>query len=199
MLVFWIVLVILILDGIVLSFLTEVENFGWATVTLVATCVGLHFFHIVDIVPWVTTHALETVWLVLGYLAIGVIWSFVKWFSFLMNFRDAFREARTAYFEARGWPANYGMNEEETAKFRQDVSSYRYGQYQFRGNSLNEKPRATKNKGRITAWMAFWPFSFVGTMINDPLRRVFKILFDAFRSLYQKMSDRVFANHPELK
>jgi hypothetical protein len=200
MLIFWIVLAVLVLDGILLSFLTEVENFGWATITLVLTCVGLHFFHIVDVVPWVTSHALETVWLVLGYLAIGVAWSFVKWFSFLMNFRDAFREARESYFRNKNWPVNYGMSDEEQAKFREEIGSYRYGlSYQFRGNSLSEKPKAAKNKSRITAWMAFWPFSFIGTMINDPLRRVFKILFDAFRSLYQRMSDRVFANHPELK
>lgn len=198
MLIFWILLIVLVLDGLVLSFLTEVENFGWATVTLIATCVALHFLHVIDVFPWVASHALETVYLVLGYLAVGVVWSFAKWFSFLLAFRDYYRDVRAGYYERKKWPADYKMTEQEELDFRSYTNDYSYTR-EYRGNRMSEKPQAAKNKSRITAWMAFWPFSFVGTMINDPLRRVFKFLFDSFRALYQKVSDRVFANHPELK
>ncbi len=90
-----------------------------------------------------------------------------KWFSFLMRFRDVLKEV--------------------------DVpGSEHYRDTMYRGNSLRQKPMAASNKAKITAWMIFWPFSMVGTVLNDPVKRIFTFLFGRFKHLYQKMSDGVF-------
>lgn len=51
----------------------------------------------------------------------------------------------------------------------------------------------------LEAWMAFWPCSVISTLLNDPIRRLFRYLFNLLKSLYQKMADAVFADDPELK
>lgn len=55
-------------------------------------------------------------------------------------------------------------------------------------------PTASDNKGRLIAWMTYWPFSAVWTIINDPIKRFFKFLFGRLENVFQKMSDRMFAD-----
>lgn len=206
-------LVIVALVGIFIveAILTEVESWGWATITLIGTIVGLHFLHVIDVVVFVKTHTLEAVSGAAIYLGAGIVWSFVKWFSFLMGFRDAYRAEKYNFLAFKKLPTNTLLEAELQEEFLCGLS-YNGGSYrnnlertwnsdvkEYRGNSLNVLPRAAKNKARITSWMAFWPFSMVGTIINDPVRRLINFLFNQFKALYQRMADRLFASHPELK
>lgn len=219
-------LVILLGLFVVECVLTEVERFGWATLTLTATLVGLgwfghlHWFGLPSLLEIVRDHGLWTLAYVGAYVVAGIVWSFVKWFSFLMGFRDTFRTEKDKFLAFKKLPAGSALSEEGQAEFIKGFSAdVRYGRrglyddkgnpikydgwtasvFEYRGNALNERPRASKNKARITAWASFWPFSFVGTVLNDPVRRLFNFLFDWFKSLYQKMSDQIFSKDVELK
>jgi len=55
------------------------------------------------------------------------------------------------------------------------------------------KPMASKHKTSITEWIAFWPISFVWTMINDPVRKIVNYIFSRIKNLFQRMSDSMFA------
>ena len=183
--------------------LTEVEHFGWATLTMVATLVGVQVFHIggVDLLAFAATHVVETVLYVLGYVAVGVVWSFVKWFSFLMAFRDKYREYKENFLTSLKLNPTGQVPDDQLGAFREYMS--RQSTYttsrSFRGNDFSERPRANKNKSRIVAWMSFWPFSVVGTVLNDPMRRFFSWLFNQFKALYQQMSDRIFRAEKEMR
>jgi hypothetical protein len=190
------VIVALIIIFVVEAVLTEVEAFGWATVTLVTTGAAVHFLHVVNLFDLVRTHVVETILFTLGYLGVGVAWSFIKWFSFLIGFRDTYRQRKESFFNSLE-AVKADLNPE--SKINQEVFHNSIKFDRFRDNELNQKPMAIRNKGRIMAWMSFWPFSMAGTIINDPIRRLFNFLFNQFKALYQKMSDKVFASHPELK
>lgn len=216
-----IVLACLLVLFCVEAVLTEVEHWGWATVTLLGTLVGLHFLHIFSVLDFVKDHTVEALVGTGGYVVIGVVWSFVKWFSFLMGFRDTYREEKEKFFEFKKMPTNSNLDaalEEEFLKGLSNEGRYN-GRYledekgnkiasaprwysdvnTYKSNSLNVKPRAAKNKARITSWGAFWPFSMVGTIINDPIRRLWNFLWGQLKALYQRMADRLLAGHPELK
>lgn len=158
---------VLLLVFSVLSLLTETERFGWASLTAVASVAVAQWMHWADIWGLIRENALVSALYVGGYVASGVAWSFVKWFSFLMRFRDVLKEVKVK-------------------------GSDHYGASSYRGVSLLKRPAAAESKGKITAWMIFWPFSAVGTVLNDPVRRLFAFLFGRFKHLYQRMSDRVF-------
>ncbi len=191
---FLIILAALFVIFVVECLLLEVEHWGWATVTLILTAVGVQLLHVVDIWGLLRHHTVESLLFVGGYLVVGVIWSFAKWFSFLIQFRDQFRETRNAWYEKNGLSLDQELTEEQQRKYDEHFIFA-----SFNGNSLNTKPKAIKNKRRITAWMAYWPFSLVGTVINDPIKRLFKFLFNTFKALYQKISDHVFRNEVGLK
>ncbi len=185
---------------------TEVENFGWATVTLIATLVGwavlghLHLFGLPSLLEFVKDHGLWTLVYVAAYVVVGVAWSFAKWFSYLMSFRDAFREQKEAFCKKNSLDPQSPVPEEKLPAFDTYLSQNVGWSAAHRGQLLSrERPRASRNKGRITAWASFWPFSVVGTVLNDPIRRLFNFLFNQFKALYQKMADWVFRKDVELK
>jgi hypothetical protein len=183
---------------------TEVEHFGWATVTLLATMVGSvvchHLWGTYSVLDFVRDHGVWTLLYVGAYVGVGVGWSFVKWFSYLMSFRDAFHEQKDAFCLKNGLDSKVQVPEDKMEAFERHLASNVGWSTAHRGQLLSmERPRASKNKARITAWASFWPFSVVGTVLNDPIRRLFNFLFNQFKALYQKMSDWVFRKDLELK
>lgn len=189
-----IVLIALAVIYVGACFLVELEFFGWATLVLLATVVGVQSLHVFDILQYIANNALTSVLYAAGYIAIGVAWSFVKWFSYLRKFRDHFRELKQKFLERKGLT---GPDIEEP--FLSEFKASLRHQYEYRDVQSGQKPTATENKAKITAWMAFWPCSVISTLLNDPIRRLFRYLFNLLKSLYQKMADAVFADDPELK
>lgn len=199
----WIFFVVLLCLAVAATVLTEVERFGWATFLLIVGVGIAQLFHVADLFGWVKTHGVETVIYTLVYVGVGVVWSFVKWFSFLMAFRDKFRQYKASFLSGLTPPLNPEGQVPEN--MLEDFRNYlnRQEQYSRRGafadNLLSARPRAVNNKARIVSWMSLWPCSFIGTVLNDPVRRLFNLLFSWFKGLYQKMSDAIFAKDVELK
>ena len=210
------VLAVLFVVGI---FLTEMENFGWATVLLIAGLVCLHFVPGFGVWHWVQHHALETALYSLAYMAGGIVWSFVKWFSYLRSFRDKFREQKETFFKVMIARRQYltdtsgrvptieinlsGPIPEDMKESFKTWMNEQHGLYYTAGDIQLmrdlKKPQASRNKSRIVAWMALWPLSLLGTFLNDPVRRLFNFLFSYFKTLYQKLVDHVLRNEVELK
>lgn len=201
-------LVVLVLFAIVECFLTEVEKFGWATtlfiVSIVGAVVGAHFM---DLHPfqWLVSHGVEAVLYVVAYVGAGLVWSFGKWFFFLWRFRDKYREYKLKFLHGLNpaFTADMPVPTDQLPHFydfldRQERYSSAYYRV-FKDNPLSKKPRAVNNKARITAWMSFWPYSLVGTLLNDPVRRLFNAIFSWVKGLYQKMADAMFSKDVELK
>jgi len=256
-----IVLAALAVIYVVGCFLVELEFFGWATLVLIATVIGVQSLHVFDILSYVAANALTSALYAVGYVAVGVVWSFVKWFSFLMKYRDKFRELKQKFLNLNKFPlnstspddrdipyairaafekylnihlpanVNVGQSNQQNEQYVTAVEKgklwiafldecktpnnqtipatltdafevflreqHSYGEYA--ALRYGKKPVATENKAKITAWMAFWPCSALSTLLNDPIRRLFKFLFKLFQNLFQRMSDWVFSEDPELK
>jgi hypothetical protein len=180
--------------------LTETEKFGWATVLLVGTVALGQFFHVVDVLTWVRTHSTETILYALAYVGVGVVWSFIKWYSYLLNFRDKFRAHKEAFLVKRGLDPKTTSN--IPTGMMEDFESYIRSAASWSDRHLFNtltRPRAAENKSRIVSWMSLWPCSVIGTVLNDPVRRLFNFLFQHFKALYQKLADHVFRQDSELK
>lgn len=172
----------------VVALLTEVENFGWATLTLIVSLVGVQFLHVADLFAFVKGHVLETLLGVGVYLVIGIVWSFIKWFSFLHKHLDKFTEAKEAFLKQYDLPSDTKLT---VSTIESKDKSTSWSGYHF-DRSLLKKPLANDNKSKIIAWMSLWPFSLVGTVINDPVRRFFTFCFNRLKSFYQAISNHVF-------
>lgn len=55
-------------------------------------------------------------------------------------------------------------------------------------------PQAKDNKNRIVTWMSYWPFSAFWTLINEPVKKVFRFIYTSFEKMYVAMADKIFAD-----
>jgi len=53
-------------------------------------------------------------------------------------------------------------------------------------------PQVRNHKGRIIAWMSYWPWSLFWTLLNDPIRRLFRRIYYQIKNVLQSISDRVY-------
>jgi hypothetical protein len=53
-------------------------------------------------------------------------------------------------------------------------------------------PKANKNKARIMSWMMYWPFSGLWTLINEPIKKAFQLIYRNIEGLFDRMSDKIF-------
>lgn len=205
---------ILLVAFIVEVVLTETENFIWGTAFLLL-CGGLcYYFNIYGAALWVKAHVAQTLLLLSIYLVAGIVWSFIKWFGYLIGYREKWHEAKEndnkilpelvkfakrevkehnekrAKREFEGFGTGPAINIDDTPEAWEE---YARNQYSYRLTARNfSKPLASNNKAKIIAWISFWPFSFLGTFINDPVRRFFNFIFSNLKKTYQKMSDHLF-------
>jgi len=70
----------------------------------------------------------------------------------------------------------------------------KYLDNEYYGSRRLRKPLVSRNKGRIVAWMTYWPWSGLWTLINDPVRRTFRFLYRRISTTLQRMSDKMFAD-----
>lgn len=103
-----------------------------------------------------------TIMTVVGFFVFGTAWSVVKWWFYVRDLAD---------------------------KRREQISQHGKGS-SFYG--VIRKPLVRDNKSRIMTWMCFWPFSFVWTMVNDPVRKVFAAIYMRIKDNLQNISDKAF-------
>lgn len=156
--------------------LVECEWFTFSTICLILTVTSVHFLKIFNIVDFVKHNYIETGLYCFGYIVAGIIWSFVKWFSFLLKYKENLIE-RVEKFKKE----NPDCLEESVRKHLLDRDYI----------GASEAPTAKKNKGRIIAWMSFWPMSLIGTFLNNPVKRLFTLIYNSISGLYQQMADKV--------
>ena len=63
----------------------------------------------------------------------------------------------------------------------------------------NNIPKASSNKGRITSWMFYWPFSVIITLFNEPIKNIFNKIYYKFTSSFDKISNNVFMNNNDIE
>lgn len=112
-----------------------------------------------------------------AFFVLGTVWAVVKWWFFVRDLADKRREQIAKADLLGGAP---GKN--------------------IKVFGLITKPVVRDHKSRIMTWMCFWPFSMVWTLINDPIRRIFKAIYSRIKGMLQRIADRAFEGlEPEEK
>lgn len=143
-----------------------------------------------------------------GYLLAGTIWSVVKWYFFVLNARDKYRDKVAEIkenFENDIERINRNIARLESGEDKvkdKDASILRCKDEIERRTSTNVDdiarakrncmPSAKENKSRILTWMFYWPFSGIWTIINDPVRRAFQWIYRRLEGVYQKITVSAF-------
>jgi hypothetical protein len=154
---FWILCCIV---GVIIVAFTEAEEDNHGGLIAFAVFLGLLYFGNSEDFKTAFHYVAHNPFTIIGgflaYLALGTVWSFIKWFMYLKTLK--------------------AKHTKENGKIDGYYKSY------F---------KAKRNKGRIINWMIWWPLSGVWTIINDPVVKSFKYIFNSLEGKFQAISDRI--------
>jgi hypothetical protein len=187
---------LLIIFIILISAMVEMENSGWAT-TFFSLSIALLFWHYwSDIWGWVSQNPFDTFIFTGGYIIAGIIWSIIKWKSYISRSARHFEYLKTKFTTEIG---QIGANWIRWIAWL-DKDSHKLNNAHFYERDEPEDIvrkltiNANEKKPVIVSWIAYWPMSIAATLLNDPIRRLMSYIYDRISGLFQRMSNNSAKN-----
>lgn len=182
----WFWLAILVVSGLIILGIEEDSGPGTTSAAVIGSGVIWFLSGAHNPLPYLASHWLEVVASVVVYVIGGAVWSVAKWWFFLHNKADEYESKRDRYkteFDA--------LNEQQKTYY----TDYK-GYVQHQGFP----PAVGDHKGDMMMWMVWWPFSGIWTILNEPLKRAFRFIYQELLSTYTKIANSVFTGRfTELK
>lgn len=173
--------------AIILLVFIENEKPVCSTFTFLAFLAFVTVFSNVNPFTWAAEHFVLFLEYLAAYLAVGVGWSVAKWVFFFLNRRDQYEVLRAEYLKRKKLEAVRNSDDFKTWLWNNDT--YHVGK---RGEF---PPLPQSNKSRIILWMAYWPWSATWTLINDPLKRFWRLAYQSIAGLMADLSKAAFAKY----
>ena len=131
------------------------------------------------------------------YLVVGIVWSVIKWFSFLHKQRDIHNNLKEEYIERNNLELiAKRISDSDWLGFVKYLSDKNYAPNGY--DKIKKRSDVIPTvKGRfsdLTRWIVWWPMSAFWTILNDPLRRLARAMVNALKGQYTKMANAVFSS-----
>ena len=179
----------LVLMSILFFVCTENEWGGRASLLVITVLCVLNWVFHIPVFQYIYHNPLLTTLWVIGYFAIGTGWSVIKWWRYVKRQLEKYYDSKREFIKSnniKGVGVKDLLPEEFKKKWTEQVQRT-YGKYKIELN-----PQISEHKMSIYIWIAYWPFSMIWTVINDPVRRICRFIYEEIRDLLQSISDRIW-------
>ena len=163
---------ILVIAALLLSVAIDRNNPGYATIVALVTLGVLSILGNFNPFSYAIHNPLESIGWVAGYFAAGAVWMWAKCGWWLKKSKRRIDEIRQTY-------PGQSLNQLSTF-FREERLPYKF------------PVRISDYKTRLFGWLAAWPASVIGTLLNDPIRIAFEEIYALLGGSLQRLSDRIF-------
>lgn len=188
---------VIIVSVVLMAILLEYEREGWAT-TVFSLAIALVLWNFkADIWAYISAKPYSIVGFCLSYIVIGITWSFLKWRSYVKSIFDKFKKLRLEYSATNGNITDNnrgGFNiliEDAGFKDAYGRSITRIDQKaSFEQIALKITPLASLKKSVISAWIAYWPVSLAGTLLNNPFKQFFDWIYSFLSGYYDIITNK---------
>jgi len=176
----------------------EYDNLFSATATLLGTIVLMTVFGSSQLLEYMLS-GWGTLVVIAGYLACGVVWSFIKWYLYLIDRRADYIREKASWLKNEGIEGTDIPEDQKDAWLKYLVTNTEFAVYAYNNNGPTKNivvtlvPLATENKTKIVTWMTYWPWSLVWTMLADIVKRVFEHIYNMLLGWLQAISNWVFS------
>lgn len=200
----WAILIDVILSiGLVILFALECYGFSTlVTLALIGSCV---FLSKVPVLAYVMANPLNTVGYVGIYFIFAIIWSFLKWRSFLIAFRECRENAIEVFNEMVLTNQKYYHNtyddkwEVSNSISRPNLLVDWLNCCSYKGSNLDKAPKFNTYKSKIVAWAVWWIPSIIESTIRFLLQDFIIAMIEKLKKQYQIMSNRLVGDFEEKK
>jgi hypothetical protein len=160
--------------------LVENDEGVWATIVFIGTVLSLNFLSKIPVLDYVKLNPGHTLMYVGIYFAVGIVWTLIKWYFFVHNKVVKYNNFKAKFLKDRKTDTLTPALANELIE-----SCSRYG-------VSADAPDASDHKSDLTRWGTYWPFSMVGTALNDIIRRAWDYVYEMLQTTYQRMSKSIF-------
>lgn len=179
------VLSAIIVIAISIAVLLEFEKEGWAT-TLFSIGTALTIWtYKADILGFIMENTAQTIYFALAYIVGGLVWSLLKWKSYIGRKVDQYEDIKIEFTKQTGEIKDNWKKWLSKLESNFDISLYDY--YTPEQIALKIVPQAKERKSLIISWISYWPMSLGATMLNNPVRRFFEWVYSLVSGIYDKI------------
>lgn len=176
---FWVLLFIIF---VIITALVETEHGLFSAGVIVSTMLMFEYSYHLHLFAGFAAHPGKVLIYIVGYLAIAAVWGIAKWYSFVQGQMNAYNDYKYEFMKLHRVKVLTPM----LAKQLLENGARQYPAI------LPQAPVARKYKSNIIRWMTYWPFSILGTLFNDLIRKVFDHIYKYLLSVYEVISNHVF-------
>jgi hypothetical protein len=139
---------------------------------------AVQFFGDIPVFELMWHNKLLTIGAAALYLIASVPWGFTKWWSFVKDNQGRYDHVIEPF--VRQHP-DWSFEEPDKMTAEQKVELKEYFDQHCHDDEEEEPveymPDHRKHKEDIMAWMMLWPFSMLETALNDPLTKLFRLVY----------------------
>ena len=127
---------------------------------------------------YIATHKFIVLNWFVGYVFIGIAWAFCKVYFKARKYRNDVQEYQKTYVYK---PEKYGSKEEQFKSHIYENIARKYN------SSVADFVTTGSSKSTIIMWMAYWPFSAFWTLLDDPIKHLFILIYNCVSRFYRKI------------
>lgn len=180
-----------IIASIVTIVSLEFRREGWAT-TFISLAIGVVVWNYGwDAWAFIKDNIGTSVLFLVGYLALGVAWSFLKWNEFVRDVFDKYKEVYADFIKTYKEFNDMTKGELINKVNSRCGSKIYHSEVKVLDDVINGvTPEGVNNKASITAWITYWPLSVIGTLLNNPLKKLVGWIYNQVSGIYDEISLR---------
>jgi hypothetical protein len=178
---------------LLLYFLEHERGFGATLVAILAVTL-VCFGNGINVFSFIAQNPLLTLGLVAGYFAAGTLWATAKWYFYVRRFVDIFNEVKANLLKREGPDAMANRSNRDILLNQVNNRFIRSSSYSSRLGWEDLPLAPSNNKATILMWMGHWIPSMIWTLINDPVRKTFRYIYNRLSGTLVKISTRASAS-----
>lgn len=181
---------------LVLALILEIANdrFILGYVSVFAYMVAIAIFTELTPFSYMWHNPLQVIGFLLGYFAIGGVYSVVKYRAWLKHVAIQIAEHKLSFINTHG--LNILATEEIPEAYVKNWKDYMYQMLSSEDfGRLKSGFGPGKQKDLILNWIAFWPFSAVGLLIAEPLEKLVNWIYDELVAVYRNIYTRIVSKY----
>jgi hypothetical protein len=160
------------------------------------------FFSKLPFVQWI--HSLSTIQILFYcglYIAICILYMVVKWTYNSFEMVSKYSEYREAWINAYNKTYPPGPSNPKIT----DIPEKNKSEFLFNASiHLNLKtndlpPKISNHKSDLIFWACYWPFSFIFTLLNNPLKHLVNLVIRLMTNPLNRISQMMFQKFDKLQ
>ncbi|MBX4190374.1 hypothetical protein KW791_03725 [Candidatus Parcubacteria bacterium] len=165
----------------------EKENGRGATISLILSLLLLNWIGGLKLPTYIYQHPGFSVLLLIGYFLMGAVWSVIKWWLYTKDLREKYDKIKREFLEYNGKDSNTAI----PVELKEDwVDFVKHKGLRMENGTFVPDPY--RHKSTLLVWIGHWPFSALWTLINDPVKRILKTLYNQLQTTYRRIAQASF-------